>query len=399
MIQKTVFKGTSEYLKAFREVSLDVYTLPLAFALEAGLKQVAATVTRAPLPAAGIFKPHQKVAFDDTLAWLSRTRVSILSIHVGSGKTFVALRVAAFLGFKTLIIVPTSKKVLQQQWVEEIEQFIPTARVQLLASKSQLDAAADIYIVGSHTVPRLARALATIPFVIVDELHLVCSAEGYKSLLYLHPQYLLGLSATPYRMDGSDRLIELFFGRNRVDKALVRDYLVNVIYTPFEYEYVKTRSEALNWSAILNQQGDNEARNQIIANIVCAAPATKFLILSKRVFQIKDVAQKCRAGGVPIQAVYDDIRPVKDERSLIGSIQKLGVGFSDSSFSALIFAADSQDYHIQYLGRILRRDDNLPTVYDLVDNCFVMRKHFAERKEIYEKSGATIRTSRLEDNK
>jgi superfamily II DNA or RNA helicase len=205
---------------------------------------------------------------------------------------------------------------------------------------------------------------------------------------------MLGLSATPYRLDGSNKLIELFFGANQVFKKLSRDYTVNVIYTPFQFKMEKTERGTINWGAILNQQAVCEERNDLIADIICTNKSIKFLVLCKRVDQIKELSQKCRERGIAVQAVYQDIAPQKDSRTLIGSIQKLGTGFSDNTFRGLIIAADVQDYFIQYFGRVLRAPDTCPAIYDLIDDNQIMRQHFAERRAIYESSGGTLKTVR-----
>ena len=51
----------------------------------------------------------------------------LLEIPCGRGKTVMALKIAAELGVKTLVIV--HKTFLADQWIERIKQFIPNARI------------------------------------------------------------------------------------------------------------------------------------------------------------------------------------------------------------------------------------------------------------------------------
>lgn len=392
MIKRKEYNGTIAYITTYTKFKGNVYSIPMAFGVKIGARPKTIPFDRKAYGLEGTFiSDDQKTAFDDTLARLASHRTSILGVHVGFGKTFLAIALIAHIGVKTLIIVPTSKKVLQNQWRSEVEKFIPGARVQLLQATTKIDSSCDVFIIGSHTVSRLARDLQFIPFVIVDELHLVLSSKGYENLLCIFPQYMLGLSATPYRLDGFNELVELFFGAFQVEKKLKRDYQVNVIFTPFKFKIEKTENGKLNWGSILNQQAIHEERNQLIADLICKNSNLKFLVLCKRVDQIKELSQKCREGGVGVQAVYGDIAPVKDRRTLVGSIQKLGVGFSDSSFNALIIASDVQDYFIQYFGRVLRRPDACPLIYDLVDDLGCIRKHYKAREEIYKTSGGKLK--------
>ena len=402
MVQKVEYNKTITYIKAYEEFGARKVAIPLAFSIEKNIPtlQPKFSLRRTLWPFEGDFNSaEQKCAFDDVLARLDARKTCILSVHVGFGKTFIALKLAAFIGLKTLIIIPTSKKVLQPQWCEEAARFIPSARVQLLQTRTEIDTSCDVFVIGSHTVSKIAGKLRFIPFIIVDELHLVLSSEGYKNLLHVQPKYLLGLSATPYRLDGSNKLIELFFGTYQVSKQLKRTYQVSVIMTPYNFKLEKTTEGTVNWGAVLNQQAEHADRNKLIADIICANRDLKFLVLCKRVKQIRELAQKCREGGISVQAVFEDIPPARDARTLIGSVQKLGVGFSDSSFGALILAADVQDYFIQYFGRVLRSPDACPTVYDVVDDCGLMKKHFKTRKEVYDKTGGRLGYTHVKEKK
>jgi SNF2 family DNA or RNA helicase len=51
----------------------------------------------------------------------------ILDVYTGSGKTVMALKILSILSKKTLIIV--HKEFLMNQWIERIEEFLPTAKI------------------------------------------------------------------------------------------------------------------------------------------------------------------------------------------------------------------------------------------------------------------------------
>ena len=57
---------------------------------------------------------------------------------------------------------------------------------------------------------------------------------------------------------------------------------------------------------------------------------------------------------------------------------------------ALILASDVEEYFMQYLGRVFRREDVHPIIFDLVDNFNSLKRHYYTRKHTYEKSGGKI---------
>ena len=53
------------------------------------------------------------------------------------------------------------------------------------------------------------------------------------------------------------------------------------------------------------------------------------------------------------------------------------------------------EYFIQILGRIFRKEDTLPVVFDLVDKHAILNKHFESRKEVYLGIGGEIKNYSL----
>ena len=71
----------------------------------------------------------------------------------------------------------------------------------------------DILIANVINVPKQDKTFySDVGLVIVDEIHTICTNSFSKSLLHLFPRYLIGLSATPFRTDGMDKILELFCG-------------------------------------------------------------------------------------------------------------------------------------------------------------------------------------------
>ena len=54
-------------------------------------------------------------------------------------------------------------------------------------------------------------------------------------------------------------------------------------------------------------------------------------------------------------------------------------------------ASDIQAYFIQYLGRVFRRKDVIPIVFDIVDKNPILERHFKVRRATYLEHGGGVR--------
>ena len=77
-------------------------------------------------------------------------------------------------------------------------------------------------------IPKFNKSfLSQIGSIIVDECHLIVAEKLSKSLLSLSPRYCIALSATPYRIDGLNILLDLYFGPNKI----IKNYVKNTSFT------------------------------------------------------------------------------------------------------------------------------------------------------------------------
>ena len=80
----------------------------------------------------------------------------------------------------------------------------------------------------------------------------------------------------------------------------------------------------------------------------------------------------------------------KNVRVLISSYQKVGTGFSHDKLDMLILGSDTEEYFLQYLGRVFRRQDSSPLIIDIVDDHSVLWKHYRTRAKVYRECGGKI---------
>ena len=197
------------------------------------------------------------------------------------------------------------------------------------------------------------------------------------------------MSATPHRSDGLDKLLDFYFGEgNKIIRELHHPHIVYKIDTGIEYE----EDSKTEWSAMISSQCLHEKRNDLIVNIALHFKDRHFLILCKRVDQAKYIFSKLEEEKENVSMIVEDNNEFDPEsRILVASTQKCGVGFSHDILDSLILGSDIEEYFIQYLARVMRTEQVKPIVFDLVDNNKSLKRHFTERKKVYQKAGGEIK--------
>lgn len=370
--------------------------LPLAFGVSLGFAPpptrdypVAETVQFQ-----GQLRETQKQIKSQTIAQLNEHKACVLSLHVGWGKSYFSVWLIAKLKLKALIVV--NRIVLAKQWLELVRQTCPTASAAILEPKrfsgGLPNGLPDIGIVNITNLSKFPH-LECYGTLICDEVHLLVSKNLFRNLFCVAPRYAIGLSATPTRDDGLGRLIDLFFGGNRIEAKLERRHFVKIVQTGITLEFTRGYDGGMDWNSILNSQAEHVGRNRLIARLVEEHPDRNFLILVKRIshgqalMRLLDEKAVSNTNLLGTGTSFD-----RDARVLVATTSKVGVGFSHPKLDALIVASDIEAYFIQHLGRVFRTETVEPLVFDLVDANSVMKKHFATRKKVYQEIGAVFET-------
>lgn len=381
----------------------------------------------------GTLRDSQMVVRREAIDLLEKNHSVIISCFTGFGKTIGAINLACKLRLKTLIVV--TRVVLMNQWKESILKFCNSTNeaipiVEVVSSSSKDDyVMCDFAIINAINIPKMESGfLESFGTVIVDEVHLVMARKTFRSLLHLTPRYLIALSATSYRSDGLDALFSIFFGKEKIIRELHRDHTIYRVNTLFKPQVKFAINGKMDWNALLEDQASDEERNRLIVNIVKENSSRTFLILVKRIKQgewlaveiekelermfgkkestIEEKMEKCdiktpnkvkekkkEGGGNKYVATLFGSNQEFDKscKVLIGTSAKIGTGFDFDKLDTLLLAADVRDYYIQFIGRIMRRDDVRPVIFDLVDKNKTLFKHYTERLNVYKKHGGTVK--------
>ena len=139
---------------------------------------------------------------------LLKEDVGILSAGTGFGKTVVASALIAERNVNTLILVQSHA--LLEQWKKAIKQFLDITPGTIAAGKNKSTGIVDIAIVNSlieKGSDELRPRSYKYGMLIVDECHHVSAFSTENLVASFKAKYVYGLTATPIRRDGHQKII------------------------------------------------------------------------------------------------------------------------------------------------------------------------------------------------
>jgi len=379
-----------KYIYPF-EIEKDSITLPFAYAAEKKLKRPNRdSLSSFNCSFEGILRPEQKEVRKEAIKQLSSSGSVLLSMYCGFGKSATSMKIASDIGLKTLVIV--NKIILMKQWEEGINIFCPKVSVQKITTKSKKEDS-DFYIINAQNVEKMGKSFFTdIGTVIVDEAHLIMAETLSRCLQFIHPRYLIGLTATPYRMDGLNLLLDFYFGKYKIIRTLFREHIAYKVSTGFKPIVEKAINGRVNWSSVLESQASDIDRNELIIKILKHYSERNFLVLTKRVAQGEYLVKRLIEEGENVTSLFGSNQEYNvTSRILVGTNSKCGTGFDHAKMDALLLACDLEQYFVQYLGRVFRTKDVKPIIFDLVDDYSLLSKHFNTRQKIYRDLGGEVK--------
>jgi len=338
----------------------------------------------------GMPREEQKEIISESISKLNKTGTVMISAYPGFGKTACSIYLSCSIKMKVLIIV--NKIILIKQWEESIMKFCKNATIQKITPKSQKKDA-DFYIINAQNTQKMGgQFFSDIGTLIVDEAHLIMAETLCKSLQYIHPRYVMGLSATPYRPDGLNKLLDLYFGPEKIVRKLWRDHFVYKINSSFKPKVEYMFNGKLNWNSVIDSQANNVKRNELIIQLSKKFKDRNILILCKRVSQAEFLEKRLNEENESVTSLIGSNQEFdKNARILVGTGQKVGTGFDHPKLDMLILASDIEQYFIQYLGRVFRVKDIVPIIIDIVDKNPVLSKHYRTRLQVYKNHGGKVK--------
>jgi superfamily II DNA or RNA helicase len=204
--------------------------------------------------------------------------------------------------------------------------------------------------------------------------------------------FVVGLSATPERVDGLHTLLELHFGPKKefIKREEIKDFTVikyKTKYKPVVSYQIVYGQATLAWTNMMTSIADIKERWIEIAEIAISEPKHKIILLCDRKEMATSIYEYLLDKGEDAELLIGTKKTWdKTKRILVAGVKKGGVGLNDPSLTMLIVAADMKNVK-QCEGRI-RTTNNI--VYDVVDDYKTFESHWSLREKWYLKRGATI---------
>jgi superfamily II DNA or RNA helicase len=336
----------------------------------------------------------------------------------GAGKTVMACKLIADRKVSTLILV--HRQPLLEQWKERISSFlkIPVKEIGTLSgSKKKMTGKIDVGMLQSISrMEDLSEIAEQYSQIIIDECHHIPATSFEAILKQLPARYVLGLSATPYRKDGLEKIMFLQCGpvRHEIQPSDVSKLPKEVSIYETSLVFPEELGRQPPYHVLIHHLVQNESRNQLIATKVAEALGQNRFpllvsdrkdhleILEKLVKTLHPDAEiivldgtltnKQRRGSL---ARIAELRLTKKKVMLMATASLIGEGFDLPELDTLIFSTplSFEGRLIQYAGRIHREsaDKNSAQIIDFVDSYSAMfLKMYRGRISTYRKMGYRI---------
>ena len=355
----------------------------------------------------------------------------ILHAATAFGKTVVCCDMIARRGISTLILVDRAD--LMNQWIKRLDEFLDideelpeyqtksgrTRKRKSLIGNLQgahdtLTGIVDVAMIrslkkkdGFHP---MLKEYAQVYF---DECHHAASDSAIEVLQEINAKYVYGVTATPKRGDGKEKINEFLLGpiryrftaKDRAEEQNI-DHLVYPRFTRTVKPHHLSKTPYGNDAYELIR--NNDVRDeQIIRDVAdCVQAGRTPVVLTKYVDHAKKLAERLKTyadrlilltganGTKARRAQVEELNKVDDSDSLIlvGTGSLLGEGFDFPRLDTLFMATPVSGENVveQYVGRLIRDYDGKENVivYDYVDSHIPkFDKMYAARLKAYKKIG------------
>lgn len=324
----------------------------------------------------------------------------IIKAATGAGKTTIAARTIHALRKRSIFIVHTRD--LLYQTIESFKRMFPNetigqigdgiidyqnitvATMQTLAILNDIEIEKDKYDEDAEQIKETKTQYKeiynpdvwhkyknTVDCVMFDEVQRICSQTAYKvRFLFERANYAFGYSASPWRDDGSDLMIEAAFGKRIVDITaseliqqgyLVKPYItiknVPSVWKGETYEQVYKTAIVENMFRNIQVIGDAIEQYKLGRNTLVLVTQIKHGQMLERMFGLSGVPAvfiSGKSGMKKRRQVIQDMRDGKAQLVIASTIADVGLDVPRLQSIIEAGAGKSSVTALQRLGRIMR---------------------------------------------
>lgn len=307
----------------------------------------------------------------------------------GSGKTYLAAFDARNFGAKRLLYIVHRESILKDA-KETFVKIFGAERTYGFYTGNENSLEADFIFATSNMLGKHLDSFKKDEFdyIIYDEVHHVVAETGKKIFEYFKPEFILGLTATPERMDNQD--IFNLFDQNVPFELRLRDAINNDLVVPFHYYGIRDQlvdyssKDKMTIAKNIAEQNNIEFIKSQIEKYRKPGEKLKCIAFCTNIQSCRLMAEELYEEGyhtISLTGINDTgtrikaFKDLQDENNLleiICTIDILNEGVDIPQVNMVLFLrpTESQTIFIQQLGRGLRKypGKDYVTVLDFIGN-------------------------------
>ncbi len=360
------------------------------------------------VPFNGELREYQKPVVEKYLNFVrsKETAGGLLELPCAYGKTVLSLNIIAQLKKKTIILV--HKEFLLNQWIERMSQFLPTARIGRIQGQIIDIENKDIVIgmIQSLSMKDYPQSIfESFGLTIIDEVHHISSEVFSNTLFKLVTKYMLGLSATMERKDGTTHVFKMFIGdviykgkKDEDHEVVIRavDYFVDDDdFNKIVYDFRGNPQYSTMISKLCDYNKRSEFILRLISDMLIENPNQQIMILAHNKSLLKYLHdaieyRKIASVGYYVGGMKEEALKISESKKIIIATYSMAAeGLDIKSLTTLIMATPKTDIE-QSVGRILRERHSKPVVVDIIDSQDLFQNQWKKRKTFYKKQNYKI---------
>lgn len=307
----------------------------------------------------------------------------------GSGKTYLAAFDARNFDSKRLLYIVHRDMILKAAR-DTFANVFGSKRTYGLFTGNNSDLNCDFIFASTAMLSRHLSEFDPTEFdyIVYDEVHHIVADSGKKIFEYFHPEFMLGLTATPERMDNKD--IFGLFDQNIPFELRLRDAIMNDLVVPFHYYGIRTQmadykdQDRMKVAKEIAKQENVDFISEQIEKHRLPNEKLKCLAFCTNIQHCKLMAEEFNELGyqsVPLTGVNDlgqrikafkDLQDDTNPLEIICAVDILNEGIDIPQVNMVLFLrpTESQTVFIQQLGRGLRKypGKDYVTILDFIGN-------------------------------
>jgi len=396
--------GIESKISFFRESEKKLY-LPRFY----GIKQfglVPSNLTKGDdihLTFSGTLRPIQETI---VTSFFEKGANGLIEVGCGQGKTICALNIIQKQAKKTLVIV--HKEFLLNQWVERIEEFLPSARIGRIQG-TNIDIHDKDIVIGMLQSLSMkdynVSLFSSFGFVVIDEVHHISSEVFSNFLFKVVKPNMLGLSATMERKDGTTPFFKLFLGDVVYKQSEKEKFDVNVrayMYTNSDPEFNEVETDMrgnVKYSTMITKLCSYNHRTEfildIITNLIDDKVEQQIMVIAHNKNILKYIHDAIVHRSIATVGYYvggmkeSELKQTETKKIIIATYSMAAEALDIKTLNVLVMATPKTEIE-QVVGRILRVKHSSPIVVDIIDSHTIFKNQWKKRKTFYNKNNYKI---------